>query len=322
MKDDRKLRGLYQKVIEGAASSDEQALVARWLDQLDTDEGMDEQAADEWKARSIAELQKAIKPPIPIQSRARKFVWVASAVVVLLVAVTALLIRFYNQQPTEVKTSSQVLAYTEHSTTAGQRKLLTLADGSRIWLGNVSTVRYPKDFQPGKREVFLEGQAFFEVSPDSTRPFLVHTGGLNVRVLGTSFNVKSYSDEGVQTVSVATGKVSVKPTNDGQEWMLEKGQQVSYHLATKKGVMQETDLSAALNWKDGELIFRDMSLDEIAVQLERWYGVTITIASPSVNNRQLSLSVKDEPLQAVLKMLSLAGDFRFEIRGNHVRIWK
>ncbi|SEK27667.1 FecR family protein [Parapedobacter koreensis] len=322
MKDDKKLRRLYQKVIEGTASPDEQALVARWLDQLDTDEGMDKQAAEEWKARSIAELRKAIKPPIPIQSRTRKFVWAASAAAVLLFAIATLIIRFYSQQPIGVEAGSQVLVYTEHSTIAGQRKLLKLADGSRVWLGNVSTIRYPKDFQPDKREVFLEGQAFFEVSPDSIRPFLVHTDGLDVRVLGTSFNVKSYSNEGVQTVSVATGKVSVKPTNDRQEWMLEKGQQVSYHSATKKGVMQETDLSEALNWKDGELIFRDMPLEEIAMQLERWYGVTITIASPSVNNRQLSLSVKDEPLQAVLKMLSLAGDFHFEIRGNHVKIWK
>lgn len=320
MKQDRKLEELYQKVMDGTASPDEQALVARWLSGLDTGSAMDKRAAQEWQARSISELREAIRPPVRARSAARRLIWAASAAAVLLFAIGGWAILRYNQQPAE--TALQPVAYTEHSTTAGQRKLLTLSDGSRVWLGNASTIRYREHFETGKRELFLEGQAFFEVTRDSTRPFLVHTEGLVTKVLGTSFNIKSYRGESQQTVTVATGKVSVSPANDGQGWMLERGEQVTYHPAERTGIKQMTDLSVALSWKNGELIFRNDPLKEIARQLERWYGVSIEITSPSITDKEFSLSIKDEPLQRVLKMLALAGDFHAEINGTEVTIRK
>ncbi len=319
MKDDGKLRELYQRMIEGTASPDEQELVARWLDQLDANIGMDKQQLDAWRTRSMADLQKTIKPPITIKSRTRNVVWATSAAAVLVCAITWWLAWPHRQADQAEQLEA---TYVTHSTIAGQRKLLTLADGSRVWLGNASSIRYLKDFQPDRRELFLKGQAFFEVEPDTSRPFLVHTDELDIKVLGTSFNVKSYGDETAQMVTVATGKVSVMPSHHGQEWMLEKGEQVIYHAVYKTFIKQKTDLSVALSWKDGELIFRNEPLKAIAEQLERWYGVTIDIASPSITNKQLSLSIKDEPLQRVLKMLSLAGDFHVEIHGSHVKIWK
>ncbi|WP_134090179.1 FecR family protein [Olivibacter sp. XZL3] len=319
MKDDNKLRELYQKVMEGTASPDEEALVARWLDQLKIDDEMDEQTVDEWQGRSMADLRKAITPPVAARSRTSRLIWTSSAAAVLLCFLTWWLASPH--KPGEPAVAPEVI-YATHSTIGGQRKLLTLADGSRVWLGNASSIRYPKDFQHGKRELFLEGQAFFEVKPDKNKPFWVHANGLDIKVLGTSFNVKSYGDETMQTVTVATGKVSVNPAQDGQEWMLEKGEQVIYHSADKTGIKQMADLSVALSWKNGVLIFRNEPLEEIAEQLERWYGVSIEITSPSIANKQLSLSIKDEPLQRVLKMLSLAGDFRVEIRGSRVTICK
>ncbi|MBK1438875.1 DUF4974 domain-containing protein [Parapedobacter sp. ISTM3] len=319
MKDNSKLEVLYQKVMEGTASPDEQALVVKWLDQLDAGEGMDKQTVDEWQERSMSELRKVTQPPMLGRSRKVKFVWAASAAAVLVCVFT-----FWLSRPHRPADQAQVqeVTYMTHSTTAGQRKLLTLADGSRVWLGNVSTIRYPRNFQSDRRELFLEGQAFFEVRPDSTKPFLVHTTGLDIKVLGTSFNIKSYQGETEQAVTVATGKVSVNAVHDSLGWMLEKGEQVIYHAVDKTGVKQMTDASLAISWKNGELIFRNEPLKGIARQLERWYGVTIEIASPSIANKQLSLSIKDEPLQRVLKMLSLAGDFHADINGSHVKIRK
>src|SRR5690606_25989826 len=118
-----------------------------------------------------------------------------------------------------------------------------------------------------------------------------------------------------------SGKVSVKPTHDGGEWMLGKGEQVSYRPADKRATVSVADLPVALSWKDGELIFRETPLEAIAVQLERWYGVTIQVAPQALQTKQLSLSVKNEPLQTVLKMLSMAGDFDFEIKERNVKIW-
>src|SRR5690606_5252260 len=105
-----------------------------------------------------------------------------------------------------------------------------------------------------------------------------------------------------------------------QAWALEKGQQVMYYPATKSGDLKAADLSVALSWKDGELIFRDKPLEEIRIQLERWYGVDIRITSDLLKNRKLSLSVKNEPLETVLKMLAIAGEFHFEIDEKTVNI--
>ena len=322
MKDDKKLKEWYQKTIEGSASSDEQALLARWLEQLDIGDEMDKRMLAEWKIRSMAGLRKTMKSPTPTsrKSRVRKLAWIASAAAVLLVAVTAILTRPYGDWPADKE--QQAIVYSEYSTSAGQRKLLTLSDGSRVWLGNASKIRYPKDFQEDKREIVLEGQAFFEVTPDSARPFHVHAGELDIKVLGTSFDVKHYAGDEEQTVTVASGKVSVQPLHAGKQWILEKGRQVVYYPADKNGMVRAADLAVAISWKNGELVFRDDPLETIAVRLERWYGVKIAIASPTLNTKRLSLSVRDESLQRVLHMLAMAGGFRFEIDGSNVKIWK
>lgn len=307
-------------MLGGAASPTEQELMVRWLNQLDIGGAMNKQALAEWQERSMAELQEGVKPSAPIRLRTRRFAWIVSAAAVLLFAIIAWLMGPYNNHSSgEVQ---HVNTYVEHSTAAGQRKLLTLADGSRVWLGNTSKIRYPENFQRHKREIFLDGQAFFEVKPDSTKPFFVHTGELDIKVLGTSFDVKHYPADAERTVTVATGKVWVKPIHDRQEWMLEKGERVSYRPAEKTGTTEEVDLSVVLSWRVGELIFRETPLEAIAVQLERWYGVEIEVGTHSLQTKQMSLSVKNEPLQTVLKMLSEAGNFKYKIQERNVKIWK
>lgn len=321
MEDDRKLQELYQKVLNGTASPDEQALVARWLDRLQLNENLDRMTLDNWRKRSMNEFRKSVlnpSPTTPTRHWKRNYLQISVAAAVLLaLAATAYLSRGVYSSADKPK---QELAYTSHETTAGQRKLLTLADGSRVWLGNVSSVRYPKNFQTGKREVLLKGQAFFEIVPDATRPFLVRTDELDIRVLGTSFDVKSYPGDHEQTITVASGKVAVQPVQNKQQWIVESGQQVVYETATKSGGKRVADLAVMLAWKGGELVFKEQSLREIAIQLERWYGVEIEISSLSLGNKKLSLSVKDEPLEKVLNMLAMAGGFRIDMNGKHIKI--
>ncbi|GGG82149.1 anti-sigma factor [Parapedobacter pyrenivorans] len=319
MKSVKKLKERYQKILGGTASTMEQELIARWLKQLDIGEAMDKKALAEWQERSMTELQERAKPPVLVRSRTRKFIWLAGAAAVLLLGMVWLVKPYRDYS---ARSAQQVPAYIEHSTAAGQRKMLTLADGSRVWLGNASKIRYPENFQPDKRRIFLEGQAFFEVKPDSTRPFFVYTSGLDVKVLGTSFDVKHYPADAEPAVTVASGIVSVKPVHEGRGWMLEKGEQLTYRLLDKTATVEEVDLRVALSWKDGELIFRETPLEAIAVRLERWYGVEIQIASPSLQTKQMSLSVKNEPLQTVFGMLSEAGDFNFDIQKRKVTVWK
>lgn len=318
MKNDKTVKQLYQKMLDGTASPEEQELLVRWLNQLEIGRPVSQQETDERQEQAVVNLLR-MTGPAAVVKWTRKAAWPAAAAAILLVAATAWLLR--PAAPTRIiEEVQQTVVYTVHTATAGQRKLLTLSDGSRVWLGNASTIRYPKDFQTDTREVVLEGHAFFEVTPDAERPFYVHTDELTIRVLGTSFDVKHYPGDAERTVTVASGKVSVAPAHSQQAWALEKGQQVMYYPATKSGDLKAADLSVALSWKDGELIFRDKPLEEIRIQLERWYGVDIRITSDLLKNRKLSLSVKNEPLETVLKMLAIAGEFHFEIDEKTVNI--
>lgn len=308
-------------MLEGVETLEEKGLIARWLEQLRVSDLAEQRDLDKWTQRSKQELQKMITPPSTAKRPAKNVAWIASAAAILLFVSTGLLIWFYNNQP--AKKNLQPLVYNEYRTVAGQRKLLVLSDGSRIWLGNASKIRYPKDFQNNKRDVFLDGQAFFEVSPDAERPFHVHVGELDVKVLGTSFDVENYVTDKEQMITVVSGKVSVQAKHkNNQYWILENRGQVVYNPIEKRGYKREVDVADVVSRRNGELVLNNEALKSIAVELERWYGVEIEVVSPALNSKRLSLSVKDDPLQRVLNMLSIAGDFRFEIQGKHIKLYK
>ncbi len=319
MENDRKLRDILQRLIDGRQKPEDKEKIAYWLDHLDLGEKMDEQSLDKLKSRSIGELRDMIAPSPQSSGKYNAYYrWAAAAAVVLLLAVTALWVTPAKFR--EAQEGDSAIAYNEHRTTAGQRKLITLADGTRVWLGNVSKIRYLKEFA-GKREVYLDGQAFFEVQPDADKPFLVYAGDLSVKVLGTSFDVKYYTKDREPAVSVESGKVSVVPTNSKEQWILQQGQQVIYNPKEHTGAVQKADLSLVLGWKRGELIFREKTLAEISVLLARWYDVDIQVQSSELRSCQLSMSVKDESLQRVLGMLAVVGNFHFKIEGRKVTIW-
>lgn len=308
-------------MLEGVEIHEEKELIARWLEQLHVSDQAEQQDLDKWTQRSKEELRKMITPPYSAKRWSKSITWIASAATILLFVSTSLLIWLYNTQP--AKKNQQPLVYNEYRTVAGQRKLLTLSDGSRIWLGNASKVRYPANFSHDKRDVFLDGQAFFEVSPEAERPFHVHVGELDVKVLGTSFDVENYAADKEQMITVVSGKVSVQAKHkNNQYWILENRGQVVYNPIEKRGYKREVDVTEVVSRRNGELVLNNEALKSIAVELERWYGVEIEVVSPVLNSKRLSLSVKDEPLQRVLNMLSIAGDFRFEIQGKHIKLYK
>lgn len=314
------LKKLYQKLVQGSASKKEIEKLAKWLSQLDMAKEMEPQELENYRRKSTYEIQQYISPQV-------KFVkpWYShgvvkwSAAAVLLIGVGSVWFLQKHIEEPKVELSQAPAAYIEHTTRPGNRKRVTLSDGTLISLSNASQVRYLQDFGSDKREVFLTGQAFFEVAPDSTRPFLVHTDNLSVSVLGTSFDVQSYDEDGHQLVTVATGKVSVQPMgerSDSTVWLLEKGDQISYDLSNGHARVDQVDLSEELAWLDGQLILKDKPLSEIALHLERWYGMEVHIKNTQLKSRKLSLILSKDPLETVLRMLSIAGDFQYKIK-NH-----
>ncbi len=199
------------------------------------------------------------------------------------------------------------------STKFGEVKTIKLNDGSLITLNTGSSITYPRIFW-SKRNVTLNGEAFFEVKHNADKPFTVTAGKLFVNVLGTSFLVKNNKKE--QSVFVESGKVAVKETTTGRSLVLNYGQR-AYFNGSKllKGTFKDDNYLA---WKTGILSFENTPLPEVFKMLETHYVVNIKVEKGSGSTCMVTSKFEKESLNEVLKELSLIFGFRYQITGNQV----
>lgn len=209
--------------------------------------------------------------------------------------------------------------WTIKSNPKGQKSTLQLADGSNVVLNAESELRFKSGFGQNHRELYLSGEAFFEVASDSM-PFRVHSGNLITTALGTSFNINSYQDDWVQ-VQLATGKVRVmNVAKDNQFVELIPGEEavIGENSQLKKG---NFDLDKAFFWKDGVLVFNNMPFQEVIRTLERWYAAEIEINNSAPKNLKISAEFKKNTyLKDVLESLGYAYNFDFSIKSKAVNI--
>lgn len=309
------LKNLFQRIFAGTASQKEKEQASRWLSKLDVSE---QQLSFEEIERQRLQLQdnfhSRFKHPLNNNKRRRLSLWIpAAAAAILLVIGGAHFLR---------KPATPKDIYTETATLAGERKIITLPDGTTITLNNGSRIKFPKEFTGKVREVYLDGEAFFNVTHDKTRPFIVNSGKLKVNVLGTSFDVHGYATDAKIDVTVTTGKVGVIAPGNRTSRMLMPGQKLSYNRKTDELEQSTVNPNDYTGWQRGDLIFKNEQLDAICQRLERWYGVKISIKSPGLKGKHISLEQDNESLQNVMKMLSIVGGFKYEINDKNVQINK
>ena len=186
----------------------------------------------------------------------------------------------------------------------------TLPDGTLVSLNNNTKIKYPKRFGSETREVSIEGEAFFEVKPNKNKPFIIHAGKAQIKVLGTSFNVSAYPDAKLVEVIVQTGEVQVlnkmteaKQTNELILTPGDKGTLVYASNTLLKSINQDPNFLA---WKTHNLIFKATSLREVIVNLEKVYKVNIRLADPKLNKRLLTAQFNNDPLDFILKVIETA----------------
>ncbi len=231
----------------------------------------------------------------------------AAAVAAVLVLSIAAAVLFLNQTSMQVKTAAP-----------GTLTKITLPDSTEIWLNADSKISYPDRFAQDKREVSLEGEAYFKVKRNEKKPFLIHTQGIVTKVLGTSFNISSYPDENQIKVTVLTGKVAIyKKPADGeklpQRLYLTANQQGVYDKNQKTSNLSKKDVKSinSVAWKEGNLIFKDTELPEVIRRLERRYAIRIEI--DSTINCPVTVNFKNETLQSVMRILPklVNGDIKY-----------
>lgn len=206
---------------------------------------------------------------------------------------------------------------------SGQKSVLFLSDGTRVWLNAASELSYAKNFH-GKdtRDVYLEGEAFFDVAEDGGKPFIVHTSSIHIKVLGTSFNVKSYSDERTIETTLVEGKVRIGGSalqgRKTGEIELKPNQKAVFDKESKVIKIREVTAVNSGSWKLDKLIFDEEPIDNVLLQLERWYDVKIHVEDRGQLDCKLTATIEKESLEEVLKLIEASHDVTYTLMRGEV----
>lgn len=210
--------------------------------------------------------------------------------------------------------NTAVAAYNTLTTPRGTQFHIQLPDGSGVWLNAASAIRYPTAFTGATRSVEVSGEAYFEVAPDSKRPFMVNVNNRQeITVLGTRFNVNAYEDEQSLTTTLLEGAVrlSASRPREAAVTVLHPGQQA--RLANRLKVVSNADTDAVMAWKNGYFNFNDKSLEEVLRLLTRWYDITVVTTGKLPEIHFGGEMERDLPLSDVLEFLEKSGvHFRIE----------
>jgi transmembrane sensor len=203
----------------------------------------------------------------------------------------------------------------------GARQTITLGDGSRVTLNAGSRLRWATDFAARTRDVYLDGEAFFVVTHDPTRPFRVHARGAVAHDLGTRFTVRAYDELAQIEVVVAEGSVSLRHDRpDADSAILATGQLGRLGASGSPSVESNVAVDRWTAWTSGSLVLEGMTLAEALPQLERWYDAQITIADPRLAARRVSARFHDETLPQMLDALTLALGAKWQQSGRSITL--
>lgn len=243
----------------------------------------------------------------------------AAAAVVVLVAGLAYYLMKTESETVATSFISQVKVNNESARILRR----SLPDGSTVWLSPGATLIYPNDFGSGDRNVLIEGEVFFDVARDEMHPFVVRSGSMVTRVLGTSFNVKANKNQNNFEVAVVTGKVEVSALDrkgNGQKVLLLPREKVTYRA--KEGDLVASKLpekqTVIESWQPVSLTFEDEKLDEVVKRLEQKFGMKISLENPDLKNCKLRAVFEQQRLAEILDMATQMLETTYEMKGNEI----
>nr|WP_295869511.1 FecR family protein [uncultured Chitinophaga sp.] len=306
-------RWLLAKYRDGRCSAGETAIVDAWFD------GEAADITSPTERQDIETVHLQVMQTIIAARRSRNRLWgglsAAAAACLLLMAGAWY---FMRAKTAPVYPANMLTVKAD----AGQQKRVTLPDGSSVLLNSCSQIRFFPSFLEF-RQVYLQGEAFFDVQRAADKPFRVVTDSVQVMVLGTRFNLAGYAGSSVQ-VTLESGKVAVYKASDknltGKNAVLQPGEMLQYVQDELR--VKPADMEAALAWQQGLLLYRNLTLSDICKDLERRYHVNIQINSRQAASRRYHYKSRQIPLAAVFKVLSETGKgFRYKINQQDIIIY-
>ena len=195
----------------------------------------------------------------------------------------------------------------------------TMSDGTRVWINEASTLKYPAKFAADSRTVYASGEIYLEVAKDAGRPFYVVVDGITVKVLGTSFNIRAYADENDTKVTLLEGKIAAQ-IND-KEYTLTPGKQLKRDKTFGETSVRTVDPAEIVSWTRGYYIFKKARLQEVVNTLKNWYGVNIMLSSGASDIIYTGVVNKEEKLEVFLRRLEEVSNVKCSCNGKFVTIY-
>ncbi len=241
--------------------------------------------------------------------------WQKIAAVLLLPILALNVFQFVTHQSQRVDAPAE-LVMNEIKTSSGLRSTFSLPDGTVVWLNGDTKIRYPVHFQENERRIQLEGEAYFEVTPDRQRPFIVDLGSLRVQALGTAFNCMAYPGEDLVETALTEGKVKVTRVLEGVEkgeYTLDPGQVITYKLNSGKFFLEEGNIDKHVAWRSGKFVFRNDPLEVVCQKLGRWFNAEIVIKDESLKDYAFTGTFREEGLNDILELIGLTSPISYKI---------
>jgi ferric-dicitrate binding protein FerR (iron transport regulator) len=206
----------------------------------------------------------------------------------------------------------------ETSTAAAGKKIkLTLSDGTKVTLNSKATLRYPMKYEGDKREVFLEGEAFFEVAKDKAHPFIVHSGEISTQALGTAFNVANQPSSNEVKISLLEGKVKVYGKDKIGQILLNPGEQALFDRSDSKLILKQTDTDEAVAWLTNTIVFKGANFDDIAQAMEQYFGKKL-INKSKANDWSYNSSFKNADYRTVIEAICFSKNISYIEKGDTI----
>ena len=331
------IKTLFERYLEGKTDLEQEKFLMEYLaDPSNADSEFHGVMENAWKKensqadysleanRGIDQIWNKIEGRQPKRKSYYPILKYAAAIVVIISAALSWYAYKKTQQPTET-----AIAFLSKTTQKGEKVKLILPDSSVVYLGAGSKLTWPSHFVKGSlRNIRLEGEAFFEVKHDTTSPFVVHSGQMQTRVLGTSFNIYAYPKDGTFSVAVRTGKVKVSENKEGrlkELSLLTPGMKLMYHLRERDysvGTERVTEVNA---WIKNSFAFKDVSLPNMFRSLERYYNVHFELKGNKFIQCRFNATFTNKSIGDVMEEIRIMSgkhmEYRINTKTKTITVW-